>query len=216
MRTLALLLLLSPAALYSYASPEVVLAAGGAPAVAASHSRLLVVFQTADQLRGVFADFDGNPIGEPFPIAAVQPSTAFHGVASDGSSFLVGWVTLGQVHAAIVRETGVVTPLSQIPNVPSMNWPDRVVVAFNGALYFLFWNDASAHAAVISPGGVIERTLDFPDLKSVGGAAGDPSRLVLLGSAPVVVGSFVGTYVATVDASLNVSAAVLIAGERLT
>ena len=87
MHALALLFLLSPAALYSYASPEVVLAAGSAPAVAASHSRLLVVFQTTDRLRSVFADFDGTPIGEPFPIAAVQPSTAFHCVASDGSSF---------------------------------------------------------------------------------------------------------------------------------
>ena len=214
MRALVLLLLLlSPAALYSDMSPEVVLAAGGAPAIAASRSRLLVVFQTSDQLRGVFADFDGKPIGEPFTIASDPGPCA---VASDGRDFLVGWTANGEVRAAMVRESGAVESLPPIPGTAALEWGERLTAAFNGALYFLFWNDASAHAAVISTEGVIGRLLDFPDLKSIGGAVGDPSRLVAVGTSPMIVGRVVGVWAATVDASLNVSPAVLIAGEPFT
>ena len=57
-RTPALLLLPSPAAVYSGMPPEVV-RAGGWSTVVASHSRLLADLDTTDQGRGGFADSGG-------------------------------------------------------------------------------------------------------------------------------------------------------------
>ena len=120
--------------------------------------------------RGAWAPIDGGAV-TPLGLEAREVQSAF-----DGEHFLVVWRSGSEVRAELLAP-GAVDPLSVI--TLSTTATRDPLVAWDGTRYLVFWTDTLARGAVVSPQGIMERSLSFV-LPSVDAVAAGPNGVVLL------------------------------------